>query len=85
MHQTKVSIAATLSLNRRKYHDLYRQLEVLPDGNALEVVVTSSLLEAKRIRAALQGMARYRGDFKIATSIEHDGTDWLIKIVKQSV
>ena len=72
------------TLNRRKYYELYQEVEKLPVGSTLEITVDSNKLDASRIRAALKGMARYRGEFAITTAIEQIGETWLIKIVKLS-
>ena len=70
-------------LNRRKYERLWSEIENLPDGEVLEIDGEGTRADARRVRAALQGMARWRNRDKLVTSIEMPGVNsWHITVLK---
>jgi len=85
-HKIKLIESPLEDFNRRKYHETYKQLEALDDSATLLIDVDDTRAEARRIRAALQGMAKYHGEFVLITSVSQLAANkWQIKIVKKLV
>ena len=73
-------------LNRRKYEDVWERLRQLADGEQLVVEIEGTRAIARRLRAAITQMARYRKEFNLITSVSNAGapTSWLISFIRVS-
>ena len=86
MQQTHIDALYLPELNRRKYERLWGEIENLPESEVLMIDGNGTRADAKRVRAALQSMARWRNRDKLTTSIEVTGENtWRVTVIKTGI